>query len=157
MVVSFYDSYLIIDRITYLGGKVMKKKVKLLTDVMTKRVVTIPSTLSIREISKIMAQEEVSGVAVVGPERGVMGIVSECDVLRHFGKQNWKLLTGEDIMTPYVEAIRPETTLEEAADVMQKKHIHRLLVMGRDSSEPQMPVGIVSASDIVKEIGRGNF
>ena len=59
-------------------------------------------------------------------------------------------------MTPYVEAIRPETTLEEAADVMQKKHIHRLLV-GRDLSEPQKPAGMVSASDIVKEIGRGNF
>lgn len=37
-------------------------------------------------------------------------------------------------MTPYVEAIRPETTLEEAAYMMQKKHIHRLLVMGRDLS-----------------------
>jgi CBS domain-containing protein len=156
MVASFCDSYLIIDCITYLGGKVMKKKVKLLTDVMTKRVVTIPSTLSISEISKIMAQEEVSGVAVVGPERGVMGM-SECDVLRHFGKENWELLTAEEIMTPYVEAIRPETTLEEAVDVMQKKHIHRLLVMGRDLSEPQKPAGMVSASDIVKEIGRGNF
>jgi CBS domain-containing protein len=60
-------------------------------------------------------------------------------------------------MTPYVEAIRPETTLEEAAYVMQKKHIHRLLVMGRDLSEPQMPAGIISASDIVKEIGRNGI
>ncbi len=135
----------------------MKKKAKLLKDMMTKRVVTIPSTLSIREISKIMAREEVSGVAVESPERGVVGIVSECDVLRHFGKQNWELLTAEEIMTPYVEAIRPETTLEEAADVMQKKHIHRLLVMGKDLSEPQLPVGIISASDIVKEIGRDSF
>lgn len=134
----------------------MKKK-KFLRDVMTKKVITIPSTLSIREISKIMAREEVSGVAVVGPERGVMGIVSECDVLRHFGKRNWELLTAEEIMTPYVESIRPETTLEQAADVMQKKRIHRLLVMGRDLSEPQMPVGIVSASDIVREIGEGSF
>src|SRR3972149_9775913 len=135
----------------------MKKKVKLLKDVMTKIVVTIPSTLSIREISKIMAREEVSGIAVVGPERGVMGIVSECDVLRHFGKKNWELLSAEEIMTPYIEAIRPETTLEQAADVMRKKHIHRVLVLGRDINEPQMPAGIVSASDIVKEIGEGNF
>ncbi len=135
----------------------MEKKVKLLKDVMTKRVVTIAPTLSIREISKIMAREEVSGVAVVGLERGVMGIVSECDVLRHFGKRNWELLTAEEIMTPYVEAIRLETTLEQATDVMQKKHIHRLLVMGRDLSDPQMPAGIVSASDIVKEIGRDSF
>lgn len=28
--------------------------------------------------------------------------------------------------------------------------------MGRDLSEPQMPAGIVSASDIVREIGRDN-
>lgn len=135
---------------------VLKKK-KFLKDVMTKKVITVASTLSIREISRIMARENVSGVAVVGAERGVMGIVSECDVLRHFGKRNWEHLTAEEIMTPHVEAIRPETTLEQAADVMQKKRIHRLLVMGRDLSEPQMPVGIVSASDIVREIGKGSF
>lgn len=135
----------------------MRKKSRFLKDIMTERVITIPSTISIKEISKIMAREEVSGVAVIGPERGVMGIVSECDVLRHFRKKNWELLTAEEIMTPHVEAIRPETTLEEAADVMQKKRIHRLLVMGRDLSEPQMPAGIVSASDIVREIGRDGF
>jgi len=135
----------------------LRKKSRFLKDIMTERVVTIPSTISIKEISKIMAREEVSGVAVIGPERGVVGIVSECDVLRHFGKKNWELLTAEEIMTPHVEAIRPETTIEEAADVMQKKHIHRLLVMGRDLSEPQMPAGIVSASDIVREIGGDGF
>ncbi len=158
MVSSFCDSYLIVELLlTYLGGKVLKKKVRLLKDMMTKKVITIPSTLSIREISKIMAREDISGVAVAGPERGVMGIVSECDVLHHFGKRNWELLTAEEIMTPYVEAIRPETTLGEAVYVMQKKHIHRLLVMGRDLSELQMPVGIVSASDIVREIGRDSL
>ncbi len=135
----------------------MEKKVRLLKDVMTKRVVTIPSTISIREISKIMVREDVSGVAVTSPGRGVVGIISQCDVLRRFGKKNWELLTAEEIMTPYVESIRLETTLKEAAYVMQKKHIHRLLVMGRDLSEPQMPVGIISASDIVKEIGRNGI
>lgn len=126
----------------------------MLKDVMTKRVVTIPLTISIREIAKIMAKEEVSGVAVSSPARGIVGIVSECDVLRHYGKKNWELLTAEEIMTPHVESIWPETTLEDAADMMQKKHIHRLLVMGRDLSEPQLPAGIISASDLVREIGR---
>lgn len=72
----------------------MEKKVRLLKDVMMKRVVTIPSTISIREISKIMAREDVSGVAVTSPGRGVVGIISECDVLRCFGKKNWELLTA---------------------------------------------------------------
>ncbi len=135
----------------------MKRKSILLKDIMTKRVVTIASTLSIREIAKIMALEEVSGVAVSSPGRGIVGMVSECDVLKQFGKTNWELLTAEEIMTQSIEAIRPETTIEQAADLMQKKHVHRLLVLGRDISEPQMPAGIVSASDIVKEIGKGNF
>jgi hypothetical protein len=33
-------------------------------------------------------------------ERGVIGIVSECDVLSHFGKHIWELLKAEEIMTP---------------------------------------------------------
>ncbi|VVB86767.1 Inosine-5'-monophosphate dehydrogenase [uncultured archaeon] len=133
----------------------MKKKSIFLKDIMTKRVVTVASTLSIREIAKVMEREGVSGVAVTSPERGVVGIVTECDVLHHFGKKNWELLTAEEIMTPNIEAIMPDTTLEQAADLMQKKNIHRLLVMDRDLSEPQMPAGIVSACDIVKEIGKG--
>ena len=135
----------------------MKKKVKLLKEIMTKRVVMVPSHALDQGNFEDYGQEEVSAVAVESPERGVMGIVSECDILCHFGKLNWELLTAEEIMTPHVEAIRPETTLEEAANVMNEKHIHRLLVMGRDLSEPQMPAGIVSASDIVKEIGKGSF
>ncbi len=130
----------------------MEKKVK---DIMTKTVVTVPHTLSIVEISKVMAREDVSGVAVESPESGVMGIVSECDVLRHFGKKNWKRLTAEEIMTPHVDAIRPETTIVEASDAMRKKHIHRLLVVGRDLNERLVPAGIVSATDIVREIGKG--
>lgn len=122
---------------------------------MTKRVVTIPSTISIKDIAKIMAREGVSGLGVENPERGIVGVVSECDVLRHIGKRNWELLTAEEIMTPRVEAIRPETTIEEAADVMQKKGIHRLLVFGRNLTEPERPAGIVSASDIIRELGRG--
>jgi CBS domain-containing protein len=137
-------------------AKVLKRKAKLLKDLMTTRVVTIPPTISIKEIARVMAREEVSGVAVAGPS-GVVGMVAECDVLRHFGKKNWGLLTAEEIMTPYIEAIRPETTLEQAAEIMQKKRIHRLLVMGRDLSEPQMPAGIISASDIVREIGKDSL
>lgn len=133
----------------------MKKKSIFLRDIMTEKVVTIAPTLSVREIAKVMARDGVSGVAVLSPERGVAGIVTECDILHHFGKKNWELLTAEEIMTPNIEAITPETTLEQAADAMQKKNIHRLLVMGRDMNDPQMPAGIVSACDIVKEIGKG--
>jgi CBS domain-containing protein len=133
----------------------LKKKSIFLKDIMTKKVVTVAPTLSIREIAKVMERDGVSGVAVISPERGVAGIVTECDILHHFGKKDWELLTAEEIMTPNIEAITPETTLEQAAEIMQKKSIHRLLVMGRDISEPQMPAGIVSACDIVKEIGKG--
>jgi len=135
----------------------LRRKEKTIKDIMTKNVITIASTLSIREIAKVMARENVSGVAVENPERGIVGIVAECDVLRHFGKRNWELMTAEEIMTPNVEAIKPETTLEKAAETMQKHHIHRLLVFGKDLSDPAKPAGIISASDIVKQIGRDSI
>ncbi len=153
------DSYLIIDRLTYSGVKALirKGKYRFIEEIMTKNIVTVASTLSVREISRIMAREELTGLAVFDPGRGILGIVTECDVLRRFGERNWELLTAEEIMTPNVEAVRPETTLEQAAEVMQKRNIHRLLVLGRNLSEPEMPIGIINASDIVWEIGKESY
>ena len=57
----------------------MKNKTKLLKDIMTKRVVMVPATLSIREISKIMGRD-------LGEPQMPAGIVSASDIV----KEIWK-------------------------------------------------------------------
>ena len=53
----------------------------------------------------------------------------------------------EDIMTPEVATIAPESTLYEAARIMGEKHIGSLIVLKYDT-----PVGIITERDLLSEV-----
>lgn len=127
----------------------------LLRDVMTRVVVTVPMEATVKEIANILTRQGVSGVAVIGHDGMAVGVVSDMDILKVIGKDNWEKITAESIMTHNIQMIRPMCTLGEAAKLMMEKSVHRLLVF----SEPGVgashrPIGIVSASDIVREAAR---
>lgn len=128
---------------------------KLLRDVMTRGVVTVPLDATAKEIVAMLSRHGLSAVAVIGPDGEAMGIISEMDLLKVIGKENWKNFTAESIMTPHIEIAKPTSTLGEAARIMREKHIHRLLVFSeRGVGASQRPIGILSASDIVREAAR---
>ncbi len=125
----------------------------MLKEIMTKNVISVPQTVTIIDVAKIMARENISSVAVTD-DGGVEGIISETDIIRHIGDKDWKTLTAGQIMTPGVETVRPETTLFEAAEFMNEKKIHRLLIFERGKGEPARAIGVVSAGDIVRKIAK---
>ncbi|HEX2253760.1 MAG TPA: CBS domain-containing protein [Thermoanaerobaculia bacterium] len=53
-------------------------------------------------------------------------------------------LLVEDIMTPHVFSVSPETTVSGVASLMLKEHLHRVLVV-----DGGRPVGIISTSDLL--------
>jgi len=84
-----------------------------------------------------------------------MGIISNMDILKVIGNENWEKLLAESIMTSNMETAKPTSTIGDAAKIMRKKHIHRLLILSEDGvGASQRPIGILSASDIVKEVAR---
>jgi CBS domain-containing protein len=56
-------------------------------------------------------------------------------------------LTARDLMTAPIETVDVDTPVSEAAERMDKKDIHRMLV-----TEASMPVGVISISDLVAGI-----
>ena len=61
-------------------------------DVMTREVVTVGPETSVPEIAQILHAKRISGVPVVAADGGVVGIVSEGDLMRHalaIGEQAW--------------------------------------------------------------------
>jgi CBS domain-containing protein len=60
--------------------------------------------------------------------------------------------TVAEVMTRRVRALGPDADVEEAADVMQRLHIHRVLVMGGDEL-----LGIVSTMDIASAVADHRF
>ena len=133
----------------------MKLENKLLRDVMTRGVVTVPMNATVKTIAAMLSKQGLSGVAVISEDGEAMGIISDMDLLKVIGKEDWENMTAESIMSAHIEVVKPTDTLGEAAKIMREKHIHRLLIFSEKGvGASQRPVGILSASDIVREVAR---
>ena len=138
-----------------MGGHILRFENKLLRDVMTRGVVTVPIDATAKQIAGMLSKHGLSGAAVIGHKGEAMGVISYMDILKIVGKVNWENLHAESIMTPNLETIEPTSTIGEAAKIMREKHIHRLLVLSESGvGVSKRPVGILSASDIVREAAR---
>ena len=133
----------------------MKMNKILLRDVMTRGVVTVPLDATAGQIAAMLSKHGLSGAAVIGPDGEAVGIISDMDILKVIGKPDWEKMPAESIMTPHLVTVNPTSTLGDAAKIMREKHIHRLLVLSeRGVGASQRPVGILTASDIVREAAK---
>jgi CBS domain-containing protein len=134
---------------------IMRFENRLLRDIMTRGVVTVPIRAKVKEIVSMLSKEGLSGVAVIGHEGVAVGIISDMDILKVIGKENWENITAESIMTSNILMVRPMCTLAEAAKIMRENAVHRLLVFSeRGVGASHRPIGILSVSDIVREAAR---
>ncbi|MEW8960165.1 MAG: CBS domain-containing protein [Moorella sp. (in: firmicutes)] len=113
-------------------------------DIMTKDVITISAYAPIYELTKLLAENDISGVPVCDESGKVIGMVSEADLI---ALKNGSRVV--DIMNPEVIAVSPETPVEEVAVVLHTKKIKRVPVYEKD----QM-VGIISRADIVAAMAK---
>jgi CBS domain-containing protein len=133
----------------------MRFENRLSRDIMTRDVVTVPMNDPVKHIADLLSRKRISSVVVTDNVGEAMGVISDMDILKVIGKGNWEKMTAENIMTHNLEFVKPTSTLTEAAGIMGKKHIHRLLVFSEGGvGASHRPIGIVSASDIVREAAR---
>ncbi|MEW6606152.1 MAG: CBS domain-containing protein [bacterium] len=125
-------------------------------DVMVRGVLIIPESASVSQAVRVMADNKVSGLAVTSSQEGLIGVLSETDVVKVFGEDLIKVKV-KDIMTKGVIAIDKEETLENACQIMRQKKIHRLLIQeevkgvyGKEGETKKFPAGLLSISDIVR-------
>jgi len=122
---------------------------------MTRGVVTVHMDATVKQIAGMLSKQGLSGVAVIDNQGAAMGVISGMDILKVMGKKNWESMMAENIMTSRVETAKPTCTIAEAARMMREKNIHRLLVLSETGiGISQRPIGILSASDIVREAAR---
>jgi CBS domain-containing protein len=135
-------------------------KTKLLRDVMTRGamtrgVITISVNETCKHIAKLLSEKDISGVCIIGDDGKAVGVISEMDILKVIGMENWENKTAESIMTSNLETVEPNTTLIEAANIMRMRHVHRLLVLSEGGiGMSQKPIGILSISDIIREAAK---
>lgn len=110
-------------------------------------VVTIAPDATVRELLRILAENNV-GAAIVSPDGTAMaGIVSERDIVRRLHRDGASLLDApvSTIMTAAVHTCSPDDNVETLNATMTEHRIRHLPVL-RDGHM----IGIVSIGDVVK-------
>jgi CBS domain-containing protein len=141
-------------------------------DVMTQNPITVRRTASILDAIRLMLEQRISGLPVVDEEGGLVGVLTEGDLLRRaeIGTERrtskWlSILSGpnrqaedyvrthgrrvEEVMTTAVASVTEDAPLETIASMMEKKRIKRVpVVNGRRL------VGIVSRADLMRVLAK---
>jgi len=97
-----------------------------------------------------MQRERIRHLVVIDGPR-LVGMLSERDLGGRGGADLRRGRLVRELMTPRVATASPDTTLRQAANLMRGRLIGSLPVMERDRV-----VGIVTATDVLEELGRGS-
>ena len=144
---------------------------------MERDVTSIPARANVNEASRILRERGISGAPVGDATGRIVGVISRTDLsdgwelaearrrLAFYRNERGELAPpGEDpvnafsarrveeVMMPLVFSVQADDLLGTAAALMDAEGIHRVIVLeGHDL------VGILSASDIVRAVARGEL
>lgn len=111
-------------------------------------VATMRLQQAVSEVLAALREYDIGALVVVDDAGGVVGIVSERDVVRRMAEIGTDVLDlrVEDVMTAPVHTCTPSSTIDELMEEMTERRIRHLPVC-----EGEQLVGIVSIGDVVKE------
>lgn len=113
---------------------------KILDEKAESRIYTVPSTATVFYALQVMCEGNTGAVLVTEGEK-IVGIFTERDYARE-GEVKGRTAKDtpiSDVMTSQMVLIKPETTLEECAELMGRYHVRHLPVLEKDRV-----VGVVS-------------
>jgi CBS-domain-containing membrane protein len=142
-------------------------------DIMTREVIVVNETDSVRDLAVTLLTHKINGVPVVDETNQVIGVVTESDlifqnkkvhiptavaILDSFlflerpekMKKEIEKISGStvgDICSAELVSVDPETPIDEVATIMAEKKVHTLPVM----SDNEL-VGVIGKADILKTI-----
>lgn len=142
-------------------------------DIMSREVITIIEDATVKELARILAIHQISGVPVVNDQGGLVGVVTESDLIFQTKKvhiptvitildsvfylENPEKMDNEikkmagskvkDILSGSPVTVREDTPLDEIATIMAEKNIHTLPVMGDAGI-----VGVIGKKDIIRTL-----
>jgi len=136
-------------------------------DIMSRDLATVTVTMNVRDAWKLFQQHHIKALPVVSKDHGVVGIVTQTDLIRH---SDWDSRAGfprsvpqiarrvirldrkvGEIMTSPVRTARQDTAIAELVSTMADEGLHQVPIVDQDG----LLVGIVTQSDLVAALFRG--
>lgn len=125
--------------------------VRTVREVMTPDPITVGADEPIQTAARLLEENEISGLPVVDSGGVLVGVLAESDLVRARATQDlwehWPTLAVRDLMHAPALTADPDMNLQEAAALMERTHVHRLIVVAEDQVTP---IGVISSSDLVR-------
>ena len=120
---------------------------RIIRDFMRRGVVTCGVGATVDEIARIILDNDVSSLVVIDERLNACGIISKTDLIGFYGK-DLSLTTAEDIMSPKILTVSPDTLVYEAVQLMLEHRVHQLVIVTQTSAH-RRPVAIFTTGDAV--------
>lgn len=140
-------------------------------DVMTLEPVCVGPATTIRELSRLFEENEISGAPVVNRDGRLVGVVSKTDLIRRCSEGSETLTPSylfevlfqregeepppgavpealvcvEDFMSMKPLTVDPQTSAASVARLMSEHRVHRVIVI----DEERFPIGIITSMDML--------
>jgi len=110
-------------------------------------VTTIEPNATLEAAIALLAERRIGAIVVLGPDRRVIGILSERDIVRSLAEQGAGVLKAplSQVMTRKVSTCTEQDTVSEIMEQMTAGKFRHVPVLEQDRL-----VGIVSIGDVVK-------
>ena len=115
-----------------------------ISSVMVKDVFTVPETMQLDEVAKLMLENGIGSVPVMDDE-GMVGIVSKADFVTLAVGIAFDKITVKEIMTKDLTVVSPAERLVHARRLMKEAHVGRLPVVDDDNL-----MGMVTSKDLMR-------
>lgn len=145
-------------------------------DIMTRDVITIHLSASLRELSRVLAENRITGIPVIDDDERLVGMISMRDLIREEVRtlganpdyqDIYELFSSaldmeeaegvavrhvwvEEIMSRTLYTADESVSVRELCVIMNKRKVHRLPIL-RDGKL----VGLVTATDLIRTIAEG--
>jgi coenzyme F420 hydrogenase subunit beta len=115
-------------------------------EIMTRKVRSVPSNMTVSELLELMAAEQHGGYPVTNEKNELVGIVTIEEVSFVDKKKRGQTSVGA-IARPNLDVVYPGETALDAYKKMSKQETGRVLVL--DPENPQRVIGIVTKADLL--------
>ncbi len=114
-------------------------------DAMTGNPTTVQESTDIKEAIRLLVDKKITGLPVVSPEGGLIGMVTEKDILQIVYKQTIRDKTVGDLMTRTIVAFDADDNLMDVYKCLMENNFRRVPILSNGKL-----VGIISRRDIIK-------
>jgi len=129
------------------------KMTKLVRDVMHRGVITCWADEPLIDVAHRLHEYAINAIFVLEESGRAEGVISQTDLAKAYVRGNWQHRTAEEIMITDIATIAGDIPLDAAVQIMLDKRVHRLLIV-QGGLTPNRPVGVLSLSDVVREMTR---